>query len=343
MVNGPSERWQRLAELINQAQRRGLTSLKADKLNELATLYRQATTALARAQTDNQGEEAINYLNQLVGRAHACIYSSRAQPRLRLAYLFGVDIPRTFRQNIRYVAAAFVVSVAAAAFAYLMVSLDYRWASALICEPFAQAVEEFAQSDKSAGQYFADVAQGLGGGNFSALLMINNILVALKAFALGVSLGLGTLYVLAANGLMLGNFLAIGAYHGRLIDLIAVVIPHGALELSAIFIAGGAGLMMGHALVAPGDMYRRDALNRAAVKAVKLAVGTIPMFVVAAVIEGLLSPQYRGLFQHNGPRILLGLLTLALLALYLFFGDRILTGNRKQGTENGNSRILNSE
>ncbi len=331
MMNERSERWQRLTELIDQVRSRGLVSLRANELDELANFYRQATTALARARTANQDQDTINYLNQLVGRAHGCIYSSRAQPRLRLGYLFGVEIPRTFRQNFGYVAVAFAVSVAAATFAYSMVSLDYRWAATLMWEPFAEAISEFAQSDKSAGEYFADVAQGLGGGNFSALLMSNNIQVALKAFALGVSLGLGTLYVLVVNGLMLGTFLAIGAHHGRLIDLIAVVMPHGALELSAVFIAAGAGLMIGHSLVAPGDMVRRDALQIAAAKAIKLAIGTIPMFVLAAVIEAFLSPQYRGLFEHNGPRILVGLLTLALLALYLFFGDRLLVRSQPSG------------
>jgi len=334
-MSEPTNRWQRLTQLINQAHRRGLTSLQADELDELGALYRQATTALARARTQNQDPEVINYLNQLVGRAHAHIYGAR-RPRLRLGYLFAVEIPRTFRQNLRYIAVAFAVTLAAATFAYVMISLDYRWASVLMYEPFAEAVAEFAQSDKSAGQYFAEVAEALGGANFSAFLMGHNIQVALQVFALGVTLGLGTLYVLAINGLMLGNFLAIGAHHGRLIDLIAVVIPHGVLELSAVFIAGGAGLMIGHALVAPGDMLRRDALNQAAVKAVKLAVGTIPMFVLAALIEALLSPQYRGLFEHNEPRILVGLLSLVVLALYLFFGDRILAGHREQGPGNRN-------
>lgn len=323
-MNDYSDRWQRLTQLINQVQRYGLPSLQAAELDELSALYRQATTALARARTRDFDPEIINYLNQLVGRAHACVYSPRAGPRLRLGYLFAVDIPRTFRENLHYVAVAFGVTAAAAALAYVMVSIDYRWAASFMPELFVEAVADFCQSEQSPGEYFADTAQAFGGANFSYLLMINNIMVALFAFGLGVVFGLGTIYALAKNGLMLGNFLAIGAHHGRLADLVAVVIPHGALEFSAIFIAGGAGLMIGHALVAPGDMYRGDALRQAAVKAIKLALGTVPMFIIAALIEGLLSPQHQGLFQQNLPRLLVGLLTLAVLALYLFFGDRIL-------------------
>ncbi len=157
------------------------------------------------------------------------------------------------------------------------------------------------------------------------MLMSNNIQVALKAFALGVTLGLGTLYVLIMNGLMLGGFLGIGAHYGRLADLLAVVSPHGAIEIPAILIAAGAGLMMGYALINPGDRFRGDAFRIAAVKAVKLAVGTVPIFVVAALIEGLLSPQHAGPLATNEARFLLGGLAFAALALYLGYGDRILT------------------
>ncbi len=324
-----NKRWDRLTHLVDQARRHGLVSLTAEELDELAILYRQATTALARAHTEDRYPEMTHYLNQLVGQAHACIYSSSRRSRLRLGYLFAVEIPVTFRRNWRYVAAAVAITLAAATFAYVMITLDYRWTSVFLWERFTVVVEDFAQSGKPAGEYFADTAEALGGINFSALLMRHNIVVALSAFAVGVTLGLGTIYVLAANGLMLGTFLAIGAHHGRLMDLVAVVLPHGALELTAIFIAGGAGLMIGHALVAPGDMYRRDALRLAAIQAVKLVLGTIPMFVLAGLIEGLLSPQHRGLFEHNQPRILLGLLTVMLALLYLFFGDRILTRRKK--------------
>ncbi len=318
------ERWERLTELVNRAQNQALSQLSADELDELGALYRQATSALARARTLSHDRQLIEYLNQLVGRAHALVYGRRSQPRLSLGHLFGVDIPRTFRENWRYVAVATAISLVAAALAYLLIGVDPRWSKAFLGDHFSQAVEEFAASDKSAGEYFADAAQALGSANFSFLLMTNNIQVALKAFALGVSLGLLTVYVLVANGFMLGAFLGVGAHHDRLLDLVAVVIPHGAIEIPAIFIAGGAGLMIGHALVNPGDMLRRDALRIAALKAVKLAVGTVPVFIVAALIEGLLSPQHVGLFAANEARFLLGILFFLLFVLYFCFGDRIL-------------------
>ncbi len=320
-----SQQWERLAELVNRAQRRGLGKLRAEELDELGALYRQTTAALARASSQGRDAEMIEYLNQLIGRAHGLVYGRRSRPPVRLGHLFGAEIPQTFRENWRYVAVAAGVTVVVAALAYLLVSIDYRWSTTLLGPSFPEAIEDFATSDKPAGEYFADAAQMLGGANFSAMLMSNNIRVALKAFALGVTLGLGTLYVLIMNGLMLGAFFGIGAHCGRLADLLAVVSPHGAIEIPAIFIAAGAGLMMGYALINPGDRFRGDAFRIAAVKAVKLAVGTVPIFVVAALIEGLLSPQRAGPLALNEARFLLGGLVFAALALYLGYGDRILT------------------
>jgi uncharacterized membrane protein SpoIIM required for sporulation len=157
----------------------------------------------------------------------------------------------------------------------------------------------------------------------SGWIAVNNIKVALTAFALGVTLGLGTLYILANTGLMLGAFIGVGAYHGRLMDMIGIVAPHGFLELSAIFICGGAGLMMGWALIAPGDRPRTAALSDAAKRAVILLAGAVAMLAVAAAIEGFLSPQATGLLQTNGPRILFGFTTwLAACAWLLMGGSR---------------------
>jgi len=324
-ISNQSHQWERLTELVNHAQHYGLNKLRAEELDELAMLYRQATVALARANSQGRDAEMIEYLNQLVGRAHGLVYGRSSRPPVRLGHLFGAEIPRTFRENWRYVAVAAGVTILFAALAYLLVNIDYRWSARLLGPGFPEAIEDFATSDKPAGEYFADAAEILGGANFSAMLMSNNIQVALKAFALGVTVGLGTLYVLVVNGLTLGAFLGIGAHCGRLTDVLAVVIPHGAIEIPAIFIAAGAGLMMGYALINPGDHLRGDAFRIAAVKAVKLALGTVPIFIMAALIEGLLSPQRAGPLAANEARFLLGALVFAALVLYLGYGDRILT------------------
>ncbi len=315
--------WERLSELLDVVESSGLSSLTPAQIDELGRLYRRASTNLSEARTGQFDSETLGYLNQLVSRAYARIYAGGATRHFRLGHLFACEIPRTFRRQARYLAASVGVSLLAVLIAYLAVRTDPRWAPALTNPGAVEWWRDFARSSIHAGDYFAESAKGMGAPEFAGFLMSNNLQVALKAFAFGLSLGLGTLFVLTMNGLMLGAFLGTGANAGKLSLFTAIVAPHGVVELSAIFIAGAAGLMIGYALVDPGDYTRRDALRVAALEAVKLVLGTVPMFVVAGLIEGLISPQSQGLFATDLPRILFGLTLGAAFWLYLFLGDRL--------------------
>src|SRR6185503_3196483 len=124
----------------------------------------------------------------------------------------------------------------------------------------------------------------------SAGIFTNNIRVTFYAFALGAMLGLGTLYVMALNGAMFGSIIALTYKAGYGNDLITFVAGHGVIELTCIFIAGGAGLLIGTALVIPRDLTRADALKSRGMEAVRLIVGCIPLLVIAGIIEGFISP-----------------------------------------------------
>jgi uncharacterized membrane protein SpoIIM required for sporulation len=315
--------WERLSELLDRAEGEGLEKLAPGELQELMRLYRTVTAHLAEARTTHQPLETVRYLNQLTSRAYTRIYAGSRRRHLRLGYLFAVEVPRTFRRRGRYIAVSVLLSALAAATAFVAVRYDARWGAALTSAASEQAWRAFSESQRPAGAYFADTARTLGGPEFAGLLMSNNIQVALRAYALGVTLGLGTVYVLLVNGAMVGVFLAVGAAHGKLPLFLAIVAPHGVAELSAVFVAGGAGLMLGAALVDPGDLPRREALRRAAVESVRLVMGTVPLFIVAGITEAFISPQQAGLFAENTPRILFGLLAGGVCWLYLLFGDRI--------------------
>lgn len=320
---GNRETWQELSGLLDVADRHGLHDLKAADLYRLGQLYRRVTSDLSEIRSTSPGSETAEYLNQLATRAYAAIYArgSRRKPGLR--HLFASDIPRTFRRRIGYVAVSFGVSLLAAMAAFTAVRVDARWATALMPGGNVAVWEDFAAGGTPAGSYFAGAAEAMGGAGFSGLLISNNVQVALKAFAFGITLGLGTLAVLMANGAMLGVFFGVAANAHQPLLFSSVVAPHGFLELSAVFIAGGAGLMLGHTLADPGDRLRRDALRIAAADAVKLAVATVPMFVVAGLVEAMVSPQVSGLFAADLPRLTFGLLVAAIAWLYLLFGDRV--------------------
>ena len=125
----------------------------------------------------------------------------------------------------------------------------------------------------------------------ATLIFTNNIQVAFLAFAGGVLCGLGTMYVLVSNGLVLGGVLGAAQFYGVAPPVWSFISPHGYLELTCIVIAGAAGLMLGNALLRPGLRLRREALARASRRAVELVVGAAPVLVLAGLIEGFISPS----------------------------------------------------
>ena len=140
------------------------------------------------------------------------------------------------------------------------------------------------------GRTWTDIQPACGPG-MATLIFTNNIQVAFLAFAGGVLFGLGTVYVLVSNGLSLGGVLGAAQFYGVAPLLWSFISPHGYLELTCIVIAGAAGLMLGDALLRPGLQLRREALARAARRAVELVVGAAPVLVVAGLIEGFVSPS----------------------------------------------------
>jgi len=208
--------------------------------------------------------------------------------------------------------------------AYLLVSTDPGWLAHVAPEGLSDAIESFIKLDAPAGTYFGQIQGALGSGPLSALLWTHNLQIGLVAFALGIGLGIGTVWALVSNGMMVGSVVAVGALNQKTALVCAIMAPHGVIELSAIAISGGAGLMLGYTVINPGDLSRRDALVLAARDAVRLMLGVVPLFLVAGLIEGTISPVAEGLFASNLPRLVFGGATGVILAGYLTVGDRLL-------------------
>ena len=124
----------------------------------------------------------------------------------------------------------------------------------------------------------------------SSGIMTNNISVAFAAFAMGITAGIGTVWMMLLNGLMMGVVGVACWREGMSLSLWSFVAAHGVLELPAIFIAGGAGLGIAKGLLFPGNLPRRDSLVQAGARSVRLVLGTIPMLIVAGVVEAFVSP-----------------------------------------------------
>jgi uncharacterized membrane protein SpoIIM required for sporulation len=147
----------------------------------------------------------------------------------------------------------------------------------------------------------------------AAGIMANNISVAFSAFALGITAGIGTCYVVIFNSMMLGGFAAHFSNHGLSYDLWAFIAPHGVLEIFAILVSAAAGLRLGLSLAVPGKLTRLASLRIGAREAVLLVVGTIPMFILAGIVEGFVTPSYLPGVAKIVLGMVLGFLTMAYL------------------------------
>ena len=252
----------------------------------MGRLYRRAASDLSQARSLGLNPGEVTLLNGLVGRAYGLIYTPERGGAASVGTFFTREFPACLRRNFAFLAASVLVSLAGAALG-LAASLANREAMDVLMGPeFVQAMDEVGRRHQAGQDWLPAEARAIA----SSGIMANNILVSFNAFAGGILLGIFTLYVLFHNGIMLGAVAVAAARHGTSYELWGFVAPHGVLELPAIFIAGAAGLMLGYALVNPGEYSRRTALAMAGREAIVLVFGVVAMLVIAGLIEGFFSP-----------------------------------------------------
>lgn len=262
--------------------KRGIAALTPDELRALAILYRQTAADLSVARDDPTGAALARHLNALLGRAHNLIYSGRAPRAGGILRFYGRVFPSVFRRTLPYTLAAFVLFAAGAAAGAGMAAADPSFERVVLGGGMLDTIE--------AGRMWTHSIVGVKPLASSAI-MTNNISVSLAAFAGGIVAGAGTIYMMLFNGLLMGVIAVACQRAGLSLSLWSFVAPHGVLELPAIFIAGGAGLILARALVAPGPLPRREALTESGALAVRLVLGVIPLLIVAGTIEGFISPS----------------------------------------------------
>ncbi len=296
------ETWNELEALLNHSRR-----ASANQLNRLGYLYRRVTSDLAVARRDFPQDRCVPYLNALASRAHAAVYQTSPFKRgtLRQFLLFG--FPKVFRENLSFIGASFLMFVLSFAAAYWIALSTPELGEKIVPDRFVSHIkklEDGAWNDTSAEN------RNL----FASFVMTNNIRVAFFAFAGGIIFMVGTVYILVLNGIVLGAVAGLCHANGVALALWSFVSPHGYIELTTIFIAGGAGLKLGYALIAPSFFRRKRTLTDAARTAIQLLGGCVALLVVAGIIEGFVSPSS----LLPSVKIGFGALTGILLFTYLF-------------------------
>jgi uncharacterized membrane protein SpoIIM required for sporulation len=273
--------WDRLEQLCASA-RRGANRITGDELDELVALYQRTSAQLAHSRTTFDDVALVARLSRLVGVARGTIYRTRTRPGRAVGMFFSSTFPAAVWHSRRAIGIAALLMLVPAVVVgfWLGNNADARKAEISVPLQKALATNEFQQyySSTAASQFETDVT-------------VNNIKVALGAFASGVLLGVPTVVVLVGNGRNIGvDGAVMHAYHKDSLFW-GLLLPHGLLELTSVAIAAGAGLMLAWALIAPGDQTRGRALAHEALRAVTVLGGMVITFTIAGFTEAWVTPS----------------------------------------------------
>jgi uncharacterized membrane protein SpoIIM required for sporulation len=302
--------WSRLEDLLARSKGRGVSALDHKDLQELGLLYRQTASDLAIAREDITSSQLAAYLNSLLGRAHNLIYMGNKPKVAGIVRFYSETYPRIFRELWPQTLLAFAIFAVTGLAAFILTMRDPTFAHRLLGTHMMETIEKREMWTHSIVTIKPLAASSI---------MTNNLSVAFATFASGITGGVGTVWMMVLNGLLIGVIGAATLQAGMAGQLWTFVVPHGVLELPAIFIAGGAGFEIARGMLFPGLLPRRESLARAGGRAAQLLLGTIPMLIVAGAIEGFLSPS-----ETAAPlKFLFGAVMFAALVTYLMRAPQV--------------------
>jgi uncharacterized membrane protein SpoIIM required for sporulation len=245
-------------------------------------LYRQTASDLATVREDVTSNQLTFYLNQLLGRAHNLIYMGHKQKISGLVRFYTETFPQVFRETFPQTFLAFLIFIVTGVATWAVTMHDPAFAHRMLGPEMMATIEKREMWTKSIVTIKPLAASGI---------MTNNLAVCFTTFAMGITAGIGTIYMMFTNGMLIGVIGAATWQAGMALQLWSFVAAHGALELPAIFISGGAGLEVARGMLFPGLLPRRESLALAGGRAARLMIGIVPMLIVAGIIEGFVSPS----------------------------------------------------
>ncbi|WP_243291781.1 stage II sporulation protein M [Bacillus sp. FJAT-47783] len=309
------DHWDQLEQMVTMLHKRS-NKMTGPEIDQFHRLYQKAAQNLAYSQTYFPKEDITLYLNELVAKSHNLLYRDQSSSLKQIRHFFRVTFIGLLLEQWKFIIAAMLLFTIGGIGGYLSVLHDPLHFYSVLPESITNGVdpEQLGMSD---GMIDSPL--------MSASIMTNNIQVAILAFAGGVTFGILTTYLLLYNGMIIGALAALFWHYGKTYEFWAYIVPHGMIELTAIFIAGGAGLLMGFKLIVPGNVSRGYQLKQQAKRSVQLLLGTLPLFVIAGVIEGYITPAAISLEA----KYMVAFLTVIGLIVYMVIGKLFLDRNFK--------------
>jgi uncharacterized membrane protein SpoIIM required for sporulation len=298
--------WRRLEQLIN----RGGRKLSGEEIDELLELYQRAATHLSVVRSSSPEPELVGRLSSLVARGRATVTGAQAPMWRDAARFLTVSFPATAYRMGRWWLSVAVVSNLVSVVIAIWVARNPNVQASLL--PSAE-VRQLVNHDFA--NYYTDHASGA----FAFQVWINNVWVAAQALIFGILLGIPTLYALWGNQLNVGVIAGLMFAHGKGDIFFGLILPHGMLELTAVYLAGAAGLRLGWTIIDPGPRRRGQALAEEGRAAMSIAIGLIGTLAVSGAIEGFVT----GHVSQTWLRIGIGVVAeAAFLSYIIVFGRR---------------------
>jgi uncharacterized membrane protein SpoIIM required for sporulation len=281
-LQGRLQHWQRMEALLKR--QRGRKDESSDEVLEFINGYRSLSRDVSLARHVLGGSRITTYLESLLVQAYDIIQRRHYPLRLQLLRLLRDEIPAVVRELAWPILFSLSIFVVTALIGWWLVD-TYPELVSLV------ASEEMIRNVQQGSLWTDDLLNVMPSSLLSVSILTNNIMVTFFAFALGIFYGLGTLYIMGVNGLMLGGVFAFTHQYSMAHRLFEFIVAHGMVELSVIVLAGAAGMKLGEALIRPGQLTRVAAFQQAVSKAGKLIALGVPLLIGAGIIEGNISPN----------------------------------------------------
>jgi uncharacterized membrane protein SpoIIM required for sporulation/uncharacterized RDD family membrane protein YckC len=305
------DHWDSTLREAMDLRERGMGNATGEEVIRFAAAYRAITADLARARTYGVDLRVLEHLERIATAGHHVLYGMRRKRTTRWNVLVLRQFPAAVVAARGYVAVAALMFAIPCIVGYALMREQPGLATQIMpAEMLARA--ESGQWQQAEGIGYAEAPSPYLP-LVATSIIANNVQVAFAAFALGITAGVGTVLVLALNGLFFGSVVGLFTNYGLAAWILTFVAGHGVLELTAIFIAGGAGLLLARAVIAPGEMVRKDALLSHGRQAARLVGAAATLLLLAGVIEGFLSAS------DAPPPVKLGVSLASFLLLGLYF------------------------